>query len=71
MQTFLCLSTPATESTIARDLRTFRENEPAALRADAAAAAAEAAAALAAAETAAAAEAAEAAAVPETAAVES
>ena len=70
MQTILSLSTPATENTIALNLRTYRQHEPAALRADAAAAAREAAEAQAAADEAALAEAAEAAAVPETAAVE-
>ena len=74
MQTILSLSTPATENTIALNLRTYQQHEPAALRADAAAAAREAAEAQAAAYEAAlaeAAEAAQAAAVPETAAVES
>ena len=73
MQTVLSLSTPATENTIALNLRTYQQHEPAALRADAAAAAREAAEAQAAADEAAlaeAAEAAQAAAVPETAAVE-
>ena len=73
MQTILSLSTPATENTITAHLRTYQQYEPAALRADAAAAAAEAAEAQAAADEAAlaeAAEAAQAAAVPETAAVE-
>ena len=70
MQTFLCLTSPETESAIAESLRAFRENEPGRLRADAAEAARVAAEAANAAEVAAAAEAAEAAAVPETAAVE-
>ena len=58
MQTMLSLSTPATENTIALNLRTYLQHEPAALRADAAAAAREAAEAQAAADEAALAEAA-------------